>query len=169
MTTTTPDITIVAALTRDNALGHNGQLIHHLRPDMRHFRTVTTGHPIIMGRHTYNTLPNGPLPNRRNIVVSRNPEFRPDGIEVYPTIDDAINAAANDNTEIMIIGGGQIYAQTIDRATHMYLTQFDTTAPHADTRFPDIDPDQWTTTQADQWQTDPETQVRYRFICLTRR
>ncbi|MDE6317515.1 MAG: dihydrofolate reductase, partial [Muribaculaceae bacterium] len=113
-------ITIIAAIGRDNAIGRNGDLAFHLRADMRHFKELTTGHTVVMGRKTFDSLPKGALPNRRNIVITRNPDFAAKGTERASSLDEAIAMAAGE--EIFIIGGGEIYRQALPLADRMELT-----------------------------------------------
>ncbi len=163
-----PQLSIIVAVTNDGAIGRNGDLIYRLRPDMRHFRALTMGHPIIMGRKTWESLPNGALPGRRNIVLSRQPGYRADGAEVFASLDDALAALNPDDTP-MVIGGAHVYEQAMPMADHLYMTRIDAPAPGADTYFPAIDPAEWTEIDAGEPQTDPETQIGYRFVCLSRR
>ncbi|MDE7375420.1 MAG: dihydrofolate reductase, partial [Muribaculaceae bacterium] len=111
-------ITIIAAITRDHALGRGGDMIYHISADLKRFKQITMGHPVVMGRRTYESLPRGPLPGRRNLVITSNPlsitlpegaVLAPDTtLETYPTLAAALEAAGPDP---MIIGGGQVYAQ----------------------------------------------------------
>lgn len=163
------DINIIVAVADRNAIGRNGDLLYRLRPDMRHFRAITTGHTVIMGRKTWESLP-GALPGRRNIVVSRNRQYKAEGAETVGSLDEAIERAGDE--KIFIIGGAAIYAEALPLATRLYLTEIDAPAAGADTFFPDYRKDEWCETEAGfgtEMQTDPETQLRYRFVCLSRK
>lgn len=161
-------ISQIVALTRDGAIGRGGDLIYHISGDLRRFKTVTMGHPVIMGRKTYESLPSGALPGRRNMVVSRNSSYTTPDAEVFESVESAIAALAPDD-EAFIIGGGQLYASTLPLASRLYLTVIDADAPaDADTFFPAIDTTEWHTTETSEEQTDPRTGVGYRFICLSR-
>ena len=173
-----PSISIIVAVAADNAIGRNGDLLYRLRPDMRHFRAVTMGHPVIMGRKTWESLP-GALPGRRNMVVTRNSGYVAEGAETFPSLTDAIKAL-NPEDEAMIIGGEQIYRQAMPLADRLYLTYIDAPKGDADTFFPDVDPDEWEEIDINEradiipanghsWTTDPATQTRYRFVCLSRK
>ena len=164
----TPTISVIVAVDRDNAIGRNGELVYRLRDDMRHFRAVTMGHPVVMGRKTWQSLPAGALPGRRNVVVSRNPDFKADGAEVYPSLPAALKALENADT-VMIIGGASIYAEALPLAHTLYLTQIDASTADADTYFPAVDVDQWAVIDRGEWLTDAETGLRYRFVCLSRK
>lgn len=161
-------ITIIAAVTADRlALGRSGELLYRLSPDMRHFKETTMGHPVIMGRKTFESFPNGPLPGRRNIVVSRNEAYSPEGAKVFRSLDDAL--AAVDGQDAFVIGGGEIYRQSFDRADRLLLTVIDAPTPaDADTFFPEIDPGKWREEWKSEKNTDPKTSIPYQFICLSR-
>lgn len=135
-------VSIIVAAARDGAIGRQGGMIWHLPADLKHFKNITSGHTVIMGRRTFESLPKGALPRRRNIVVSRNPLFRAEGAEVFASLDDALRAARADG-EVFIIGGAQIYKESMPIATRLYLTRIDAEAPDADAFFPDIDPARW--------------------------
>lgn len=159
-------ISLIAAITADRALGRNGDMIYHISADLRRFKEITMGHPVVMGRRTFESLPH-PLPGRRNVVVSRNADYRPEGAEVYPTLQAALASCAS--AEPMVIGGGQIYAQCMTLASTIYLTEIDATAPDADTFFPAIDPAQWHPTEESDWHTDPKSGVRFRYVTLEKK
>lgn len=163
-----PRLSIIVAITDDGAIGRGGDLVYRLRPDMRRFRSITMGHPVIMGRKTWESLPAGALPGRRNIVISRNPGYEAQGAEVFSSLEAALGAISPDE-EAMVIGGAQIYRQAMPLADRLYLTRINAPAPGADTFFPEIDPARWAETDPGEQQTDPETQIRYRFSCLSRR
>ena len=131
-------ISIIVAVDRNWAIGNRGDQLFYIREDLRHFKELTFGHPIIMGRKTFEALPRGPLPGRRNIVVSRRGDYHPEGVEVAASLEDAIALCA-DAPEVFIIGGAQIYRQAFPIATDIYLTQIDAAAPEADTFFPTLE------------------------------
>lgn len=132
-----PTISIICALTKsNNAIGNKNQLLWHLSADLKNFKKITTGHPIIMGQLTYESI-NRPLPNRTNIILTKNPNYNAPGCLITTSIPQAIEKASEiDQEEIYIIGGGQIYAQTINLADKLYLTLVDDDL-EADTFFPD--------------------------------
>ncbi len=129
-------VNIIAIVDSDRAIGYQNCLIYNIPEDMRHFKQLTMGHAVIMGRKTFESLPNGALPGRRNIIVSRNIETI-DGAEVYESITEALNACRNE--EVFIIGGAEIYRQTINIADRLYLTVVDKRAQAADAWFPPYD------------------------------
>lgn len=162
------DITLIAAVCLDNAIGQDGDLICHLRPDMRHFRNTTMGHPVIMGRKTWESL-GGPLPGRRNIVISRQEDFVAPGAEVFRTLHSALQTV-DSSDEAFIIGGQQIYTLALPLANRLNITHINIEAPGADTFFPAIDTGRWVADNPHApWQKDPDTDIEYRFICYSRK
>jgi dihydrofolate reductase len=133
-----PKISVIAAYGHDHELGGDGELLWHLPDDFKWFVERTASHPLIMGRKTMQNLKK-PLRNRRNIVVTRNQTAVVDGFEYAPDIDTAISMAAEtDRDEIFVIGGGQIYEQTVPRADRLYLTKVHANFDEADTFFPEV-------------------------------
>ena len=130
-------INVIVAITADNAIGQNNQLIHHDPIDMKRFRDLTTNHVVIMGRKTYDSLPNGPLPNRVNYIVSNTllGDFT-----IFSNLKSAISSAQTNypDKEVFIIGGESIYRQAFeaDLVDRAYITHFDCLAPKADAYFP---------------------------------
>ena len=135
-------LSIIACISQTNrAIGHQNRLLYHIKSDLTRFRELTTGHTIIMGRKTYESLPNGALPHRRNIVVSRSMKEM-EGCEVYPNLEAALKAAESPQ-EIFIIGGESIYRQSLHVARKLYLTVVDDAPQQADAFFPEINPEEW--------------------------
>ncbi len=135
-------LSIIACISQTNrAIGYQNRLLYHIKSDLTRFRELTTGHTIIMGRKTYESLPNGALPHRRNIVVSRSMQEM-EGCEVYPNLDAALKAAESPQ-EIFIIGGESIYRQSLPAAHKLYLTVVDDAPQQADAFFPEINPEEW--------------------------
>lgn len=144
-------LSIIACISQTNrAIGYQNRLLYHIRCDLTRFRELTTGHAIIMGRKTYESLPHGALPHRRNIVVSHNLKEL-EGCEVYPSLKEAVEAAGKpatapypiSNEEIFIIGGESIYRQILPEAHKLYLTVVDDTPQQADAFFPEINAEEW--------------------------
>lgn len=146
-------LSIIACISQTNrAIGYQNRLLYHIKSDLTRFRELTTGHAIIMGRKTYESLPNGALPHRRNIVVSRSMKEM-EGCEVYPNLDAALKAAEGKTEETFIIGGESIYRQSLPVARKLYLTVVDDTTVNdaainatpqqADAFFPEINPEEW--------------------------
>ena len=144
-------LSIIACISQTNrAIGYQNRLLYHIKCDLTRFRELTTGHAIIMGRKTYESLPHGALPHRRNIVVSHNLKEL-EGCEVYPSLKEAVEAAGKaaaapcpiSNEEIFIIGGENIYRQILPEAHKLYLTVVDDTPQQADAFFPEINAEEW--------------------------
>lgn len=121
-------------------IGRDGAVPWHLPADLRHFKRLTTGHTVIMGRRTFASV-GRPLPNRRNVVVTRDSSYRPDGVVVAPGLAEALALAA-DELEVFIVGGAELYRLALPRADRMYLTIVHAEVP-GDTYFPPFDPDEW--------------------------
>ena len=133
-------IALVVATGKNNAIGKDNKLLWHLPIDLKFFKSITLGHPIIMGRTTFDSV-GKPLPGRRNIVVSRNKNLIIEGCEICNSLEDAINLC-KDNETIMIVGGEEIYRQSISIADRIYRTLIDV-SPEADRFFPEIDKNEW--------------------------
>ena len=158
-------ISIIVAATRDMAIGRGGDLLYHISDDLKRFKSLTMGCPIIMGRKTFESFPKGALPGRRNIVITRNPAYSAPGVEVAPSVSVAI-AMCEGAEHIYIIGGGEIYRQALPLADRLELTLIDAECPDADTRFPHIDLGALGAGNPDFDRTDPCSGVRYCFLSL---
>ena len=133
-------ITVLAAVAENNALGKENQLLWHLPDDFKRFKTLTSGHFIIMGRKTFESFPK-PLPNRTHVIISRQANYQPEGCIVVNSLEQAIEACPK-TEEVFIIGGGEIYRQSIAVADKLDLTKVHASF-EADTLFPEIDLSQW--------------------------
>jgi len=157
-------ISIIVAIGENNAIGKNNQLLWHVPADLKYFKTKTSGHTIIMGRKTFDSV-GKPLPNRRNIVVTRQ-DIKIEGCEVVKSIDEAI-ALCKGEDEVFIGGGAEIYRLAMDKTDRIYLTiihkMFD-----ADTFFPEIDFTKWVETAHEDHQPDEKNKLPYSFITLER-
>ena len=137
-----PTISMMAAVAKNRVIGADNDMPWRLSTDLKRFKAVTMGKPIIMGRRTFESVGKA-LPGRLNIVVSRRTDLVLEGAEVVANLDKALDVATNTGTdEIMITGGGQIYALMMDRADKLYITEVDA-EPEGDTVFPEIDPTHW--------------------------
>jgi dihydrofolate reductase len=133
-------LSIVVATGNNGEIGKDNRLLWHLPADMKYFKNLTTGHPIIMGRHTYDSI-GKPLPNRRNIVITRQKDLLIEGVDVVNSLEDAIELV-KDAPEIMVIGGADVYKQALPLAKRIYITRVDT-EPDADRFFPELNADDW--------------------------
>jgi dihydrofolate reductase len=159
-------IALVAALARNGVIGRDNRLPWRLPADLQHFKQLTMGRPIVMGRRTWASL-GRPLPGRRNIVVTRDRAFRCDGCVVTHSIDEALAAAAG-SEEVMIIGGAELYAQTLPQADRLYLTQVMADV-EGDVRFPDFDTADWVEVERRACKADGKNEYDYQFVVLDRR
>ena len=133
-------ITIIAAVADNNALGKNNELLWHLPNDFKRFKSITTGHYIIMGRKTFESFPK-PLPNRTHVIITRQKNYSYDGCIIVDSLQNAL-ATCSTEKEVFIIGGGEIYKQSIEIADKLDITKVHNTF-EADTFFPEIDLDKW--------------------------
>lgn len=156
-----PEINIIAAVCANGAIGRRGNLLFHLSDDLKRFKVLTMGWPIIMGRKTFESFPKGPLPGRRNVVISRNLDYAPEGAEVYASPEEALAACA-DAGKVFVIGGGEIYRRFMPQADVLLLTEIDASPADADTFFP---AHSMTLSDASQWQGG---EPRYRFATYLR-
>ena len=158
-------INIIAAVARNRAIGYRNKLIYWLPNDLKRFKALTMGHTIIMGRNTYESLPKGALPNRRNIVISSTMHDIP-GCDCYRSLDEALRHCREDE-DIYIIGGARVYSQAIDIADRLCLTEIDDTPAEADTFFPDYK--DWKLESKEEHSTDEKHQYRYAFTDYVRK
>ena len=160
----TMDIHLIAAVATNNVIGRNGTLPWHLPADLKHFRSLTTGHTVIMGRRTYESI-GRPLPNRRCLVVSRTLVPPPPGVEVMPSLADAL--AAGSAQRCFIIGGAQLYADAMPFADVLHLTRVEANV-EGDVFFPDVDWSQWVLVDRVSGAEDA-AQLNYSFCTYSRR
>lgn len=164
-----PAITIIVACTRDFGIGRGGDMLFHISEDLKRFKSLTMGAPIIMGRKTFESLPKGALPGRRNIVITRRSDYSAPDIETVGSLQEAIELC-RDAQECFIIGGGEIYAQALPLASKIELTYIDAIVPGTDTYFPDLRKEAWPLPEeVDFDHVDPKTGVKYAFLSLSPR
>lgn len=159
-------ITIIAAAAQNNALGKNNQLIWYLSDDLKRFKSLTLDGYIIMGRKTFESLP-GILPRRKHIVITRNPDFKKEGIVVVQDLEQALAAIPSDK-EAFVVGGGEIYSQTIKIADKIELTRVHHDF-EADTFFPDIDLTKWELVNSEFHPKDEKHQYDFTFETYLRK
>lgn len=134
-------LSLIVAIAADDSIGKGGDLLWHLPGDLKRFKQTTTGHTIVMGKNTYYSLPNGALPNRRNIVISTTMPPT-EGVEIYRSLNEALEATKHED-EVFIIGGAILFKATLPFADKFYLTRVHASFPEADTFFPEIDFTEW--------------------------
>ena len=158
----------IVVIAENGAIGNKGGLLCHLPADLKHFKSVTMGSPIIMGRKTFEAFPKGPLPGRQNIVVTRNASYQHDGVTVAQSIDEAVKKS-DETDEIFFIGGAHIYRSVIDAIDTLHLTRINAHFSGADTFFPAINPEEWEVTEQADFQPDEKNAFAYSFITLRRK
>ena len=156
-------IAIIAAIDKNNALGFKNKLLFYLPDDLKRFKALTTGHTVVMGRKTFDSLPKGALPNRRNIVLSRSTKLVLPGAEVYPSLEEALKHCAEDE-EIFIMGGASVYRQAMPLADKLFLTEIDAEAAEADVYFPIVDKETWHEIKRDIRRADDRHPCDYAFV-----
>ena len=134
-------ISFVVAVSRNGVIGRAGGLPWHISSDLKRFKAITMGKPLIMGRKTWESLPKKPLPGRRNIVITRQKNYQADGAVIVADAAAAL-AAAGDAEEVCVIGGGEIFTAFLAKANRIYLTEVDLEV-EGDTRFPPVEPGRW--------------------------
>ena len=159
-------LNIIAAVAAEGAIGRGGDLAFHISADLKHFKALTMGHPVIMGRKTFESLPKGALPGRRNIVVTRNKDWRADNVETASSIKEAVDMAGDG---AFVIGGAQIYNQAMPLADTLYITRIFADAPDADTFFPPYEDEEWELKDFDELQIDASTLINYQFQTYIRK
>ena len=151
-------IKIIVAMSKNRVIGNNNELIWKLSSDLKRFKELTTGHPVVMGRKTYESI-GRPLPNRRNIIITRNSEYEVEGCETVSSLEEALLLTNND---CFIIGGGEIYKQSLEIADKIYLTvvhnEFE-----GDTQFPELD-ETWAKIDVKGFTSDDKNEYDYSFI-----
>ena len=160
---------IIVAIADNGAIGRGNQLLWHISEDMKYFRKTTSGHPVIMGRKTFESI-GRPLPKRTNIVLSRSCPEVPEGIITATSLEEAYAIAGQTGAEsCFVMGGGQIYRQALETADHLYVTHVHTVIEDADTFFPVLDPADWTVGSHSGMNEDPETGFFFEFVVYDRK
>ncbi len=154
--------TIIVAKAKNNIIGNNNELIWHLPNDLKRFKALTSGHPIIMGRKTYESI-GRPLPNRTNIVITRNPDWNTEGILVVNSLEEAIEKAKEIDENIFIIGGGNIYEQAMEISNALEVTEVHHLF-EGDTKFPEIDSKIWKEAERSDFSKDEKNEFDYSFV-----
>lgn len=156
-------LSIIVVADEQNAIGKNNSLLCHLPADLKHFKNITSDHTVIMGRKTFESLPNGALPKRRNIVLTRNTNLSIQGCEICASLFEAVEMCENEE-EVFIIGGGTIYKEAMEMADVIYLTRVHREFEGADTFFPTIDTTRWKGVSCENHNADEKNPYDYSFI-----
>jgi len=154
-------ISIIVAAAENNVIGRDNNLIWHLSADLKHFKSLTMGGIVLMGRKTFESI-GRPLPNRRNMVISRNPHYKAEGAEVYGSLEEAFGKI-EESQEVFIIGGGTLYQALWDQADKLYLTRVHTEAV-GDTVIPAVDDRRWEEVCREEFEADERNEYSYSFI-----
>ncbi len=159
---------IMAAKASNNIIGKNNDLVWHLPADLKFFKQTTKGHTLIMGRKTFESLAN-PLPNRHSWVITRNKDYQKEGIEVFHSLESALQAGEKQGLEtIFILGGGEIYKQSMDLADKMIITEVHHEF-EGDTYFPEIDPTIWQEVDREEHKADEKNKYDFAFVQYERK
>jgi dihydrofolate reductase len=159
-------LSIISAVANNNEIGRKNELLWDLPIDMKHFRETTSGHPVIMGQKTFESI-GRPLPNRRNIILTLDKNFKGENLEVaysLEELDSLLKETTNESDEAFVIGGGQIYKLFIDKADRLYITHVDASFPDADTFFPIIDTTKWEKISEDKHEKDDKNIYNCNFV-----
>lgn len=160
-------ISLIAAIGRNNELGKENKLLWSLPADMKHFKNITTLHTVIMGRKTFESI-GKPLPNRRNIVITRDADYKKEGVEIAHSLAGALDLIKDKDEEIFIIGGAELYKETIKIADKLYMTHVEAEDKDADAFFPEIIPIVFLEISREEHKKDAENPYDYAFVTYTR-
>lgn len=161
-------ISIIAAVDRHMGIGYKKELLFWLPNDLKRFKALTSGNTIIMGRKTFESLPKGALPNRRNVVLSSRSDVSFPGVEIYPSLEEALKSCRPDE-HVYIIGGASVYSQALPLADELCLTEVDAEAPLVDVYFPNVDMNVWQEKSRDTHSIDEKHPCPYAFVDYVRR
>lgn len=159
-------ISIIVAVAQNNVIGNNNQLIWHIPGDLKRFKSITMGHTVVMGRKTFESIEK-PLPGRKNVVISRQSNYKPEGCMVFNSLDKALDSLKTEN-EIFIIGGGEIYRLAMPISHKIYLTKIHKDFS-GDTFFPEIPMEDWEITHEELISENDNTDLSYSYINLERK
>lgn len=160
-------ISLIAAVAENRAIGYENKLLYWLPNDLKRFKALTSGHTIVMGRRTFDSLPKGALPNRRNVVLSRNAAFQAPGVEVFPSLEAALKSCGADE-KVFVIGGASVYAEALPLADRLCLTLVHDVPERADAFFPWLNPADWRVEEEERHDVDERHAFAYTFINYTR-
>ncbi|MBN8443540.1 MAG: dihydrofolate reductase [Thauera sp.] len=161
-----PEIVVIAAVARNRVIGRDNTLPWRLKADLQRFRATTLGHPLLMGRKTWDSL-GRPLPGRRNLVISRDPQFRAEGAEVFPSTEAALAVVA-DHEQVFVIGGADVYRQLMNSAHRLLLTEVWADV-EGDAHFPPIDAARFVETRRETHEADADNEHAFDFVEYCRR
>jgi dihydrofolate reductase len=155
-------LSLIVAMDRNRVIGLDNKLPWHLPADLKRFKELTTGHHVVMGRKTFESI-GKPLPGRTNVVVTRQHDYKADGIKVVHSLDAAIWLTRGD-PEPFIIGGGELYKEALKYVDKLYVTEVDTHVERGDAHFPELDPGQWKLVEKLTHDPDPKNKLKYTYL-----
>ena len=161
-------LSIIVAIGDDQSIGKDNDLLWRLPGDLKRFKSITMGHPIIMGRRTFESLPKGALPGRKNIVLSQNRELKLEGATVCHSVQEAVEEASSDK-QAFVIGGGTVYETFLPLANQLLVTHVHHQFPDADTFFPRINPDEWVECERETHLSEESNPYAYPFSLYKRK
>ena len=161
-------LSLIVAVANNNVIGKDNKLIWHISEDLKRFKAITSGHKMLMGRKTFESLPKGALPNRRNVVLSSNPATLCPGAEVFPTLEAALQSCQPEE-QVYIIGGASVYKQAMPLADMLCLTEIAAEAPQVDAYFPAMDFAIWHEKSRESHLVDEKHPCSYAFVDYIRK
>lgn len=163
-----PRVSIIVAIAENNAIGHQQELLCHLPNDLKRFKQITTGHTIIMGRRTFESLPKGALPNRTNVVLTSSRALSFPNCVMAHSLEEALSLSKDDD-EVFIIGGAAVYREALAIADKLYITRIHHRFDMADTFFPSMDESDWIEIESDSYPADEKHLYPYTFVTYERK
>ncbi|MFT7591430.1 MAG: dihydrofolate reductase [bacterium] len=160
-------IHLIAAIAQNNAIGKDNQLLWHIKDDLQLFKRTTLNHVIIMGRKSYESI-GRPLPKRTNVVITRKIDYQPEGVVVFNSLNDAFDHFKETEDEVFVIGGGEIYRQSLDDAHVLHISHVDTSVEDADTFFPKVKWEEWKTTSEECYKASEVNDFAFEYKTYTR-
>lgn len=161
-------ISIISAIAKNNEIGKNNGLLWDMPVDLKHFKEITSGHPIIMGQKTFESI-GRPLPNRKNLVLTLDENFKAEGVKTFHSLVGINDFIQKSDEEFFVIGGGQIYRLFMSSADKLYITHVDGDFPDADTYFPIIEESKWQKVKEEKHEPDEKNKYAYSFIEYTKK
>ncbi len=162
------NVSIIVAVDKNNGIGRNGDQLAYISGDLKRFKALTTGHTIVMGRKTFEALPKGALPNRRNIVLTRRKDYQAEGCDVYNSVENVLRNTSGEE-ELFVIGGGEIYKAFLPHTNKIYLTIINHEFDGVDTFFPELKDEEWEEKENEGPFVDEKSGLNYRYITLKKK
>lgn len=161
-------LSMIVAIDQNNGIGKGDDQLAYISADLKRFKALTTGHTILMGRKTFEALPKGALPNRRNVIITRQEDFSAEGADVVGSLEQALSICKNDE-KVFVIGGGEIYTTFLPQSDELYITEIHHSFSEATVFFPKINMNEWTVTEEEGPFIDEKTSLNYSYKNLQRK